>query len=118
MAFKSDVIFEEIKERIATDKEMVKKVGTSFRMTIAGADGKTKVWTIDAKSDTPYVGDDSSRPVEIEINIKDSDFIAIAAGKMKPDQAFMQGKMKLKGNIAKAMKLRTILDPKMLKAKL
>lgn len=65
---------------------MVKKVGTSFRMTIAGADGKTKVWTIDAKSDTPYVGDDSSRPVEIEINIKDSDFIAIAAGKMKPDQ--------------------------------
>ncbi|CAP32242.1 Protein CBR-NLT-1 [Caenorhabditis briggsae] len=118
MTFKSDVVFEEIKERIQTDKEMVKKVGTSFRMTIAGADGATKVWTIDAKSDTPYVGDDGSRPVEIEISIKDSDFIAIAQGKLKPDQAFMQGKMKLKGNIAKAMKLRTILDPKMLKAKL
>uniref|UniRef100_A0A1I7W7D1 SCP2 domain-containing protein n=1 Tax=Heterorhabditis bacteriophora TaxID=37862 RepID=A0A1I7W7D1_HETBA len=37
---------------------------------------------------------------------------------LKPDQAFMQGKMKLKGNIAKAMKLKNILDPKMLKAKI
>lgn len=60
----------------------------------------------------------------------------MAAGKLKPDQvvvyffansrieysfalqAFMQGKMKLKGNIAKAMKLKNLLDPKMLKAKI
>ncbi|CAB3404473.1 unnamed protein product [Caenorhabditis bovis] len=118
MSFKSDVVFEEIKERIHTDKEMVKKVGTSFRINIAGTDGTTKVWTIDADPNNPYVGDDKTRKVEIEINIKDNDFVSIAAGKMKPDQAFMQGKMKLKGNIAKAMKLRTILDPKMLKAKL
>uniref|UniRef100_A0A8R1DIG1 SCP2 domain-containing protein n=1 Tax=Caenorhabditis japonica TaxID=281687 RepID=A0A8R1DIG1_CAEJA len=118
MGFKSDVIFEEIKERIQTDKDLVKKVGTSFRMTIVGTDGTSKVWTIDAKSAEPYVGDDATRPVEIEINIKDADFISIAQGKLKPDQAFMQGKMKLKGNIAKAMKLRTILDPKLLKAKL
>ncbi|CAI5441467.1 unnamed protein product [Caenorhabditis angaria] len=118
MSFKSDVVFNEIKERIQTDKDLVKKVGTSFRINVAGADGTVKTWTIDAKSDTPYVGDDKTRAVEIEINIKDSDFVSIASGKLKPDQAFMQGKMKLKGNVAKAMKLRTILDPKMLKAKL
>ncbi|CAD6191402.1 unnamed protein product [Caenorhabditis auriculariae] len=118
MAFKTDVIFEEIKERIKTDTELVKKVGTSFRITLTGSDGTTKVWTIDAKSTPAYVGDDTSRPVEIDINIKDSDFFSIAQGKLKPDQAFMQGKMKLKGNISKAMKLKTILDPKMLNAKL
>lgn len=33
-------------------------------------------------------------------------------------QAFMQGKMKIKGNIVKAMKLKTILDPSKLNAKL
>ncbi|VDO08307.1 unnamed protein product [Haemonchus placei] len=71
----------------------------------------------DGNSDTPYVGDDD-RKVEVEITIKDSDFMNIAAGKLKADQAFMQGKMKLKGNIAKSMKLKTLLDPKMLKAKI
>ncbi|RCN34488.1 thiolase protein [Ancylostoma caninum] len=85
-AFKSDVVFEEIKERIN-------------------------------ESNPPYVGNEE-RPVEIEISLKDGDFMNMAAGKMKPDQAFMQGKMKLKGNIAKAMKLKNLLDPKMLKAKI
>ncbi|KAK6735224.1 hypothetical protein RB195_018416 [Necator americanus] len=99
------------------EKDLVKKVGTSFRINVAAADGSVKKWTIDAKSNPPYVGQEE-KPVEIEINIKDSDFMSIAAGKLKPDQAFMQGKMKLKGNIAKAMKLKTLLDPKMLKAKI
>jgi len=45
-------------------------------------------------------------------------FSFIATGKLKPDQAFMQGKMKLKGNIAKAMKLKDVLDVSKLKAKL
>jgi sterol carrier protein 2 len=35
---------------------------------------------------------------------------AINEGKLKPDEAFMQGKVKLKGNIMKAMKLREILS--------
>ncbi|KJH52077.1 SCP-2 sterol transfer family protein [Dictyocaulus viviparus] len=122
-AFKSDLVFEEIKDRITTEKDLVKKVATSFSINIAGDDGSSKKWIIDAQmfivpqSEPPYVGHDE-KPVEVEINIKDSDFMNIAAGKLKPDQAFMQGKMKLKGNIAKAMKLRSILDPKMLKAKI
>ncbi|KAI6230257.1 Acetyl-CoA C-myristoyltransferase [Aphelenchoides fujianensis] len=66
----------------------------------------------------PYVGTDSTDKVDVELVLKDADFIAISAGKLKPDQAFMQGKMKIKGNIMKAMKLKTILDPSQLKAKL
>ncbi|WKX96848.1 hypothetical protein Q1695_012920 [Nippostrongylus brasiliensis] len=116
-AFKSDVIFEEIKQRITEEKELVKKVATSFRINVTGEDGSVKKWTIDAKNQPAYVGHDEKN-VEIEITIKDSDFMQIAAGKLKPDQAFMQGKMKLKGNIAKAMKLKSLLDPKMLKAKI
>ncbi|PIO69664.1 SCP-2 sterol transfer family protein [Teladorsagia circumcincta] len=116
-AFKSDVVFEEIKQRINEEKDLVKKTATSFRMNITGEDGSVKKWTVDTKSDPPFVGDDE-RTVEVELTIKDSDFMNIAAGKLKPDQAFMQGKMKLKGNIAKAMKLKNLLDPKMLKAKI
>ncbi|KIH56211.1 thiolase protein [Ancylostoma duodenale] len=116
-AFKSDVVFEEIRERITEEKDLVKKVAASFRINVTAPDGSVKKWTIDAKSNPPYVGNEE-RPVEIEISVKDGDFMNMAAGKMKPDQAFMQGKMKLKGNIAKAMKLKNLLDPKMLKAKI
>ncbi|EPB71627.1 SCP-2 sterol transfer family protein [Ancylostoma ceylanicum] len=99
------------------EKDLVKKVAASFRINVTAPDGSVKKWTIDAKSNPPYVGNEE-RPVEIEISLKDGDFMNMAAGKMKPDQAFMQGKMKLKGNIAKAMKLKNLLDPKMLKAKI
>jgi len=117
MTFKSDAIFEEIKNRVAEEKDLVKKVASVFKMNITAADGSVKTWTIDAKSDPAYVGPDN-RTSDVEINLKDEDFMKIAAGDLKPDQAFMQGKMKLKGNIAKAMKLKSLLDPKMLKGKI
>lgn len=115
-SLKSDLIFDEIKQRISTEKELVAKVGTSFAITVSG-NGVTKKWIIDTKAQPPYVGHKES-PVDINITMSDDVFMSIASGKLKPDQAFMQGKMKLKGNIAKAMKLKTLLDPKMLKAKI
>ncbi|CAJ0569357.1 unnamed protein product, partial [Mesorhabditis spiculigera] len=116
-SLKSDVIFDEIKERIHTEKDLVQKVSTSFGITISGANGVTKKWFIDTKASPPYVGN-QERPTEISVTVSDESFMQIASGALKPDQAFMQGKMKLKGNIAKAMKLRQLLDPKLLKAKI
>ncbi len=108
-------------------------MNASFRFNITGGPGgATKKWTLDLKQEPPYIGDRDG-PVDIDITVKDSDFMLIAAQKLKPDQvsnigskhgsltriqAFMQGKMKMKGNIAKAMKLRTLLDSSKLKAKL
>ncbi|VDM46721.1 unnamed protein product [Toxocara canis] len=116
--FASDVIFEEVKDRVAEEKDLVKALNSSFRITITGGpNGGVKKWTIDCKSDPPFVGERVG-DVDIEIIVSDSDFIQLASGKLKPDQAFMQGRMKLKGNVAKAMRIRSLLDPKLLKAKL
>jgi putative sterol carrier protein len=49
------------------------------------------------KKSPPYIGTESTDKVDVELILKDSDFIQISAGKLKPDQAFMQGKMKIKG---------------------
>uniref|UniRef100_A0A914Z1J1 Sterol carrier protein 2 n=1 Tax=Panagrolaimus superbus TaxID=310955 RepID=A0A914Z1J1_9BILA len=115
-SLQSDAIFKEIQARAESEKDLVKNVQASFRITVT--DGKTtKAWTINLKKDPPFIGE-SSEKVDVEINVKDEDFVQMAAGKLKPDQAFMQGKMKLKGNIAKAMKLKSILDPSMLKSKI
>uniref|UniRef100_A0A1I8ESB5 Sterol carrier protein 2 n=1 Tax=Wuchereria bancrofti TaxID=6293 RepID=A0A1I8ESB5_WUCBA len=56
--------------------------------------------------------------VDVEMTMKDSDFVKIVTGKLRPDQAFLQRKLKIKGNLAKAMKLRTLLKPELMKAKL
>jgi putative sterol carrier protein len=42
----------------------------------------------------------------------DDDFMQLAAGKLNPQSAFMGGKMKIKGNMAKAMKFTPDVLPK------
>ncbi|TMS32242.1 hypothetical protein L596_000109 [Steinernema carpocapsae] len=121
-SLKSDLIFDEIKTRSTQEealaRELVKKVNSSFRITVSDK-GVTKQWTIDCKSFPPQVElGNSDKKVDVELTLADEIFMKIAQGALKPDQAFMQGKLKLKGNIAKAMKLKPLLDPKLLKAKM
>ena len=42
----------------------------------------------------------------------DADFMDLVSGKLKGQDAFMKGKMKIKGNMAKAMKFNPSILPK------
>ena len=42
----------------------------------------------------------------------DADFMDLVSGKLKGQDAFMKGKMKIKGNMAKAMKFNPSMLPK------
>ncbi|KAH7723247.1 non-specific lipid-transfer protein-like isoform 2 [Aphelenchoides avenae] len=116
-SLKSDAVFEEIRARASQERDLAKQVNASYRFTVTGNDGASKKWTINLKVEPPFVGE-SDEKVDTEITVKDDDFMQITAGKLKPDQAFMTGKMKIKGNIAKAMKLKSILDPAKIKARI
>ncbi|KAI6218724.1 Sterol carrier protein 2 [Aphelenchoides besseyi] len=117
-AFESDVIFHQIQTRAKEEKELAKQAAGSYRFTLTSVKGNKKSWTVDLKKSPPYVGTESSDKVDVELILKDSDFVLISQGKLNPNQAFMQQKMKIKGDIMKAMKLKTILDPSQLKPKL
>lgn len=83
-SLQSDAIFKEIQERAESEKELVKKVQASFRITVT--DGKTtKAWTINLKKDPPFIGE-SNEKVDVEISVKDEDFVQMSQGKLKPDQ--------------------------------
>lgn len=47
---------------------------------------------------------------DLTVTMKDKDFVSIAQGKMKPQMAFMRGKLKIKGSMGLAMKLQGVID--------
>ena len=63
---------------------------------ISGSD--TGSWFIDLKNGSGSVGsgDPSSGPADVTFTLKDSDFLSMFQGKLKPTNAFMTGKLKLK----------------------
>uniref|UniRef100_A0A0R3RIM5 Sterol carrier protein 2 n=1 Tax=Elaeophora elaphi TaxID=1147741 RepID=A0A0R3RIM5_9BILA len=116
--FLSDAIFDEIKERAKTEIDLSQKINSSFRFILIGPDNAVKKWFVNCKVAPPTIVETGEGDVEVEMTMKESDFIKIVTGKLRPDQAFLQRKLKIKGNLAKALKLRTLVKPEFLKAKL
>ncbi|VDM97798.1 unnamed protein product [Onchocerca ochengi] len=116
--FLSDGIFDEIKERAKMENDLTQNINSSFRFILTGPDNAVKKWVVDCKVKPPVVIEMGEGDVDVEMTMKDSDFIEIVNGKLRPDQAFLQRRLKIKGNLAKAMKLRTLLKSGLLKAKL
>ena len=65
-------------------------------------------YLLDFKSSPPKVGSSSGAKADVTIKVADGDFVLLADGKLNPMQAFMQGKIKVSGQIALAQKLDTV----------
>ena len=69
-----------------------------------------ETYTADLKSERrAYKGDFKGKP-DLTITVKPADFMSLAEGKLKPQAAFMRGKIKIKENMGLAMKLSTVID--------
>ncbi|KAI9916647.1 hypothetical protein PsorP6_016889 [Peronosclerospora sorghi] len=102
----SKEIFHLLDEAVTQDgAAMAKKVNGIFQFDITEA-GK---WHLDLKSATPALTE-GSKKADVTITIRDADFVAIALGKLNAQQAFMKGKLKLKGNMTLAMKLPVVFN--------
>ena len=67
-------------------------------------------WVIDLKSGKGKCYPGKVKKADITITIQDQDMVDLASGKLNPQQAFMKGKLKIKGNMGLAMKLGTVID--------
>ena len=112
MAMKIEAVFDKmapyLKEKGA---EVVKKVGFVYHMDISPAKGKpATTWTIDLKNGNGSLAKGKEGKADATFAMTDDDAFALFQGKLNPQTAFMQGKMKMKGSMALAMKLGQLFD--------
>ncbi|XP_051155367.1 peroxisomal multifunctional enzyme type 2 [Leptopilina boulardi] len=105
----SDGVFEQINDYVKSHTEEVKKINGIFYYVVTSKGEPTAHWTIDLKKGEVYRGEPKTK-ADTTLTIDDKDMIQMALGKLNPQVAFMQGKLKIKGNIMLTQKLKTLLD--------
>ncbi|CAL1539961.1 unnamed protein product [Lymnaea stagnalis] len=110
--FKSAALFSEIKKRLEQDGvNIVKKMKGVFCFKVKGQGDKEAVWIVDVKNGNGSVKFDSNDKADTTIVMSDQDLCDLMMGKLNPQTAFFQGKLKITGNMGLAMKLKE-LQPK------
>eukprot|EP01092_Planopodium_desertum_P007947 TRINITY_DN32859_c0_g1_i1.p1 TRINITY_DN32859_c0_g1~~TRINITY_DN32859_c0_g1_i1.p1 ORF type:complete len:236 (-),score=103.97 TRINITY_DN32859_c0_g1_i1:46-753(-) len=109
--FKSDAVFAEMATRIKADPTIVKKINGVYQWNIKDASGKVKTWTVDLKNGAGSVTEGAGTKPDVTLAVSDDDYVKMVTGQLDTQQAFMQGKIKITGNMSFAMKLGQIMKP-------
>uniref|UniRef100_A0A8D2M9U1 acetyl-CoA C-acyltransferase n=1 Tax=Zonotrichia albicollis TaxID=44394 RepID=A0A8D2M9U1_ZONAL len=108
--FKAHLVFKEIEKKLQEEGEQfVKKIGGVFAFKVKdGPGGKEATWIVDVKNGKGSVAVNSDKKADCTITMADTDLLALMTGKMNPQTAFFQGKLKISGNMGMAMKLQNL----------
>ena len=93
-------------ERIAKNPDRAKKIGGVFEFVLDGDGGGT--WGLDLTA--PAVAAGPAANMNVRIRMKAADFVELVNGRLNEMAAFTQGRLKVEGNIAMALKLREVLQ--------
>jgi putative sterol carrier protein len=102
-------IFASMSTNIAKHADQATAVNSVFQFDITGDDGGT--WTVNLKQGTTsdFVTNGPSDAANVTIAMSSADWTGITSGAVNPMQAFMMGKIKVKGDMGLALKLQNIL---------
>jgi putative sterol carrier protein len=98
---------DKIARKLQDKPEISKAVNAVYEFNITGDNGG--VWTVDLTKEPGVVTPGSSGNAKCTVTCAANDFVNIVSGKMNPQMAFMSGKLKIKGDMALAMKLTKII---------
>jgi NAD(P)-dependent dehydrogenase (short-subunit alcohol dehydrogenase family)/putative sterol carrier protein len=117
--FAAAAIFDQLATLLQGEPTLASKVKGVFLYELKKG-SKTQEWTIDLKngSGSVYVGKPKDGKADVTFTLADEDFVAMIQQKANPQNLFMGGKLKLKGNMAMAMSFEKVVKTLAPKAKL
>ncbi|KAK0134406.1 Non-specific lipid-transfer protein [Merluccius polli] len=108
--FKAYAVFKEIEKNLQEKgEELVKRIKGVFAFEVKdGPEGKDGRWVVDVKNGSGSVSNDMDKEADCTLSMGDEDLLALMTGKLNPQMAFMQKKLKISGNMGMAMKLQSL----------
>ncbi|KAI5953223.1 hypothetical protein KGF54_002594 [Candida jiufengensis] len=104
-----------LQDKSAAEKA-IKAVNAIIIITLKNKEGKDESWVLDLKKDGTIKKADGPPPKgDVQLLLKDVDFVKLANGKANGQKLFMNGKLKVKGNMMKATAIESVfkqLDPR------
>jgi len=98
-------IFVAIKDYIADSPDLVKQIATSFQFKLSAPDS---AFFIDLKS-APGGVSEGSKDADVTLSLSNADFLDMVLGKANPQKLFMNGKLKITGNVMASQKLEFLM---------
>lgn len=116
--FNASSLFEQLAEGLKDDKikaQAIKQVNAVLVITLKNKEGKDQHWVLDLKKEGSLSKADSAPKSDVQLLLKDADFVKLANGKANGQKLFMNGKLKVKGNMMKATAIESVfksIDPR------
>ena len=98
-----DEVFTAMRERVAANPNLAARVNAVFQFEITGATGSE--WVADLTPATGEIRAGRTADADCTIQMRDTDFVNLAQGRLNAMAAFAQGKIKIDGNPMLATKL-------------
>ncbi|MEL6853412.1 MAG: WS/DGAT domain-containing protein, partial [Bacteroidota bacterium] len=103
----SDVLFEHIAEQLVKSAEFIKPNNGLFQLKVTG--DSPRDWNIDLNQSPGVVQPGIIDNPDVTLTVKEKHLLRIGKGDMSLQSAFIQGRLSIKGDSTKAMKLGAIL---------
>ncbi|XP_076294583.1 hydroxysteroid dehydrogenase like 2 [Lasioglossum baleicum] len=104
---KIEKIFAAIKTNLNSD--LVTSTSAIYQFNLKGDEAGT--WHLDLKTGNGSTGKgEPNQPPDATLTMDSQNFFAMFSGKLSPASAFMMGKLKIQGNLQKAMKLEKLMQ--------
>jgi putative sterol carrier protein len=88
-------------------EEVAKRAACSFQFVIKDAESPN--WGVDFKRDSDWITEGTLDAPDCTITVKEADFAKLATKQLKPEMAVMLGKIKIKGDLQYAFKLKELM---------
>lgn len=89
----------QLENNAKADPSVVQRVNGSYKFAISGGASGDQTWLVSLKNGSAPSVTKGDGDADCTITMKEEDFLALMQGKIDGQNAFMQGKLKIKGSI-------------------